>query len=257
MRKLYYTLFVNTLLLTLCTTAIATATGTGNTLLLSYSNAKKILHSNVYITPQERVTLYCVATFQKKNSINLPHGFSAQKHKKRMQRMEWEHVVPAENFGRTFSAWRNGDALCVNAQGRAYKGRKCAEKVSQEFRHMYADMYNIYPSIGAVNALRSNYNFAMLPHEQSKFGACSMKIDKNRKVEPPENSRGKISRAYLYMETTYPRYKMSKSQRKLMLAWHKNHPVTKDECTRTRRIEEIQGNENTVVKNSCIASGLW
>lgn len=86
--------------------------------------------------------------------------------------------MPAENFGRTFVEWREGNNACVNSKGKAFKGRRCTEKVNYEYRHMQADMFNLYPAIGAVNALRSNYNFTMLPGEASDFGSCEMKIEK-------------------------------------------------------------------------------
>ena len=73
-------------------------------------------------------------------------------HQKRAKRVEWEHVVPAENFGRFFSEWRDGSPECVDSKGRSFKGRKCAEKASREYRFMQADLYNLYPAIGAVNA---------------------------------------------------------------------------------------------------------
>ncbi len=232
------------------------ALATGNTTLQSYSRAKKILENDIYRHQQERITLYCQAVFDEKKNITLPPGFTTQKHKQRAQRVEWEHVVPAENFGRTFKEWRQGDPLCQDTKGKEFKGRKCAERANEDYRHMQADMYNLYPSVGAVNASRVNYNFMVLPHSQNTFGICPMKID-NRKVEPPPAARGKIARVYLYMEQAYSRYKMSPSQRKLMYAWSAVHPVTQDECTRTKRIESLQGNENMVVKDLCIDRGLW
>jgi endonuclease I len=48
---------------------------------------------------------------------------------------------------------------------------------------MQADMFNLYTAIGAVNALRSNYNFTMRVWEVSDFDSCKMKIE-NRKAEP-------------------------------------------------------------------------
>lgn len=80
---------------------------------------------------------------------------------------------------------------------------------------MQSDLYNLYPAIGSVNALRQNYNFTMLPGASSDFGSCAMKIE-GSKAEPPEKARGRIARTYKYMEWAYPRYKMSKAQRKLM-----------------------------------------
>ncbi len=121
---------------------------------------------------------------------------------------------------------------------------------------MQADMFNLYPVIGAVNALRSNYNFTMLPNIKSNFGSCAMKID-SRKAEPPIIARGKIARSYLYMEDTYKRYSMSKSQRQLMNAWDKTYPVDEWECTRALKITILQASKNNVVKSRCEIAGLW
>lgn len=168
--------------------------------------------------------------------------------------VEWEHVVPAENFGRTFSEWRDGHPSCVNNEGKSFKGRKCAEKVNHDYRLMQSDLYNLYPAVGAVNATRANYNFEMLPSSSSSFGSCEVKIH-GRKVEPTVASRGRIARTYLYMEQTYPKYKMSKQQKQLMITWDKQFPVSKWECKRTNRIERIQKNRNNVVFSRCEAKG--
>jgi len=214
----------------------------------SFSKAKKLLEKSVYFDNRE--TLYCTASFDAKKNIMLPLGYKSEKYVKRSKRVEWEHVVSAENFGRTFTEWREGDAQCVNNKGNAYKGRRCANKASKEYRLMQSDLYNLFPAIGAVNAMRSNYNFTMLPDERSDFGSCQMKID-NRKAEPPITARGRIARTYFYMEQAYSRYSMSKSQRQLMSAWDKQFPVSSWECKRAKRIEKLQGNVNNVIKTRC------
>ena len=214
----------------------------------SFSKAKKLLEKSVYFDHRE--TLYCAASFDAKKNITLPSGYKSDKHVKRSKRVEWEHVVPAENFGRTFIEWREGDAQCVNNKGNAYTGRRCANKASKEYRLMQSDLYNLYPAIGSVNAMRSNYNFTMLSGESSDFGSCEMKID-SRKAEPPVAARGRIARTYLYMDQTYSRYSMSKAQRQLMTAWDKQYPVSAWECKRADRIEKLQGNVNTVLKTRC------
>jgi len=104
---------------------------------------------------------------------------------------------------------------------------------------MQSDLYNLFPAIGAVNAMRSNYNFTMLPGEKPDFGSCQMKVSK-KKAKPPLRARGRIARTYLYMEQKYSRYNMSKSQRKLILAWDRLHQVSSWECTRADRIKNIQ-----------------
>lgn len=214
----------------------------------SFSKAKKLMMDKIYFDHRE--TLYCSASFDSKKNVNLPIGFVTEKYLKRAKRVEWEHVVPAENFGRTFSEWRDGHPDCVDSKGRSFKGRNCASKVSKEYRYMQSDLYNLYPAIGAVNAVRNNYNFTMLPDAEPDFGSCQMKID-GRKAEPPIESRGQIARTYLYMEQRYSRYKMSKSQKQLMTSWNAQYPVTSSECIRSSRIKAIQGNENRFVSELC------
>jgi deoxyribonuclease-1 len=121
---------------------------------------------------------------------------------------------------------------------------------------MQADMYNLYPAIGAVNAMRSNDNYAMLPGAKNTFGSCGMKIEGN-KAEPPEQARGTIARSTKYMAWAYPRFQLSRQQEQLMDAWDAMYPVDEWECTRARRIEAIQGNENPMVKGKCQQAGFW
>lgn len=111
---------------------------------------------------------------------------------------------------------------------------------------MASDMYNLFPASGSVNALMSNYNFAMLGNNVQS----DMRIDK-KKAQPPKEARGRIARAYLYMENAYSRYKMSSSQRKLMQAWHKTYPASQWECERATIIKEIQSNTHFIYEKVC------
>ncbi|WP_445177079.1 endonuclease [Psychromonas algarum] len=226
-----------------------------NTQIQSFSSSKHKLEKQVYADQKERLTIYCQAHFDAKKNIIPEPGFESKKFAKRAKRVEWEHVVPAENFGRNFKEWRNGAKSCVNSKGKHYKGRRCANKASEDYRYMQADMYNLYPSIGSVNASRSNYNFTMLGNIKSDFGSCPMKIE-NHKVEPPAASRGMIARSYLYMDSTYSSYKMSSQQRQLMNAWNNSYPITQWECERAKRIQKVQGNVNEVVQKACQIAGF-
>ena len=115
---------------------------------------------------------------------------------------------------------------------------------------MQSDLYNLFPAIGAVNAMRSNYNFVASLDRSSSFGSCKMIIS-DRKAMPPESSRGRIARTYLYMQATYKRYKMSKQQNNLMSAWDKMYPASEWECSRAERIHAIQGNQNKIMAERC------
>lgn len=220
----------------------------GNQSIQSFTKAKKLLKNVVYAGHNE--TFYCHGTFDKDNNITLPDGFVTLTHEQRAKKLEWEHVLPAEHFGRAFVEWREGDPECIDTKGKSFKGRKCAEKANEEFRFMLCDMYNLYPAIGAVNAIRSNIDYNELENEKSSFGSCPFKVGK-KQVEPPPYTRGNIARTYLYFDDAYPKYHMSDSTRKLMTAWDKMYPVDEWECERAKRIEKLQGNENKFVKSKC------
>ncbi len=227
----------------------------GNTTLDNFSQAKKLLNSKVFNTPASKVTLYCGATYNR-NKIDIPQGFDTSQHTKRAERLEWEHVVPAENFGRAFKEWREGSPQCVDNKGRPVKGRKCAELVNPEFKHMHADLHNLFPAIGSVNAARSNFNFAELPSTPSSFGTCDFRVS-GKRAEPPERARGVVARVYKYMDAAYPDYNMGTPQRRLMDAWDNMYPVTLWECQSSKKKEQIQGNPNPFVKEKCIEAGIW
>lgn len=225
----------------------------GNTREESYTEAKRTALARVFF--DRRVTLYCGAPFDAKKNVQLPEGFTARKSQNRQSRIEWEHIVPAENFGRTFSEWREGSPACVGAKG-PYKGRRCANAASREYRLMQADLYNLYPAIGAVNAARENFAFDELPAgTPSSFGSCPMKI-RGGKAEPPDSAKGIVARAHLYMQAAYPRFRLSRSQQRLMEAWDRAHPADAWECLRAERIRRIQGNENPFITRSCARDQL-
>ncbi|MCD8339275.1 MAG: endonuclease [Burkholderiales bacterium] len=221
----------------------------GNTTNDSFQQAKRTLEQKV--VNDHRFTIYCNAPFDARKNITLPAGFVTPSHENRATKVEWEHVVPAENFGRFFKEWRDGDPQCIDNNGKRFKGRHCAEKVNMQYRYMQADMHNLFPAIGAVNALRSNYNFVQFPAGvQPMFGTCEMKI-MDKKAEPPNSAKGPVARATLYMDWAYPIFNLSNQQKQLMQAWDKEYPPEPWECERELKIEKLQGNPNPFVKEAC------
>ncbi len=116
---------------------------------------------------------------------------------KKRQKIEWEHIVPAHRFGGHLSEWKNYKKHCKKGNG-----RKCAAKKNKIFRSMEADMHNLVPAIGSINAIRSNHPYGIISGEKRKFGSCDFEFE-NKVVEPRDSVRGDIARAYLYMEKTY------------------------------------------------------
>lgn len=225
-----------------------------NTQIDSFSKAKRLLMQQVYNSEARRKTVYCDAIFDAKKRVTQPAGFDNTLYTSRSKRVEFEHIVPAENFGRAFVEWREGDKQCVNSKGKPYKGRKCANKSNHEYRLMQADGYNLFAAIGSVNAYRSNYNFQMMSGTESDFGSCDFHVE-NRKAQPPEQARGVIARTYLYFDMTYSQFRLSQPQRKLFTAWDKQYPVSEFECKKAQIVEAYQHNKNPVLADRCTRIG--
>lgn len=184
----------------------------------SFSSAKKHLVKNL---PANSKTIYCGCNIKKKGKKLIPDpascGYEPRneftkkgKINARAKRIEWEHIVPAWEFGHQLQCWQNG-------------GRKNCRKVSEKFRKMEADINNLAPAIGEINADRSNFRFGMITGEPRKYGACDVEIDfKQRVIEPPPEARKRIAEAYFYMQRTYG-LKISKKQERLFLAWKNNN----------------------------------
>jgi deoxyribonuclease-1 len=170
-------------------------------------------------------------------------GYLVRKQEKRAARIEWEHIVPAWEFGHQRLCWQEG-------------GRKNCGKKDKLFKKMESDLHNLVPAIGEVNGDRSNYRFSQWNATPEQYGQCDMVIDfKSRKAEPPSYTRGQIARTYLYMQQAYD-LKIAKSQLKLFKAWDKTYPVDTIECKRDKEIAQTQGNHNPFVKNNCDARAI-
>ena len=241
-------LLITALLLPLYATA-------GNQNIESIDNAEELLETQIHFDHQE--TLYCGASFDDEKNITLPEGFDDRRFPFRTLKMEWDHIVPIEDFGRNFTEWTKGDRECVTEvtlrDGEVelpYKGMLCAQKASEEYRLMKSDLHNLHPAIGSVNAIRSNNEFTNKLNNPSEFGSCLMKVS-NRYVEPPVNSRGVIARTYMYMDEAYSNFKMSRRETQLMKTWDRLYPTTEWECIRGQRIDDIQGSYNRILESRC------
>ena len=165
-------------------------------------------------------------------------GYLPRKQANRASRIEWEHVVPAWEFGHQLQCWQEG-------------GRKNCGK-SDEFNKMEGDMHNLFPAIGEVNGDRANYRFSDWNGKPNQYGKCQMLVDfKDRRVQPPKGPvRGQIARAYLYMGQQYG-LRLAAQQRKLFEAWDRQYPADRWECERNLRIGKLQGNTNPFIEKQC------
>lgn len=188
----------------------------------NFSQAKKILTKFYQDYLQYQSDFYCNAPFkQVKNRFEIvpseaysPRNLKTKKGNinQRAKRIEWEHIMPAHNFGQHLPCWRKG--------GR----RECQNDVT--FNKMEGDLQNLVPAIGEINGDRSNYRYAESPKDiqYTQYGNCKVFTDfKAKRFYPANYSKGWIARSYLYMSKTYS-IKLSDKERKLMEAWDKQYP---------------------------------
>jgi len=198
------------------------------------------------------VTLYCGCQYTARKAVQAQScGFHFRKNKKRAGRIEWEHIVPASRFGKTFPAWTQGHASCVTRGGKKFKGRKCAPKAHKLFKLMEADLWNLVPAVGEVNGDRSNKPMRIIPGEARLYGSCDAEVARGA-FEPTEGVRGDIARTYLYMDWAYPgRVNLTPPERAMFERWSAADPISAWECTRAKRIQAKQGNQNPFVTPHC------
>ena len=205
----------------------------------SFRAAKKVAAS---LYGDQAESFYCGCDYRPKGKKLIPDlpscGYRVRKQAKRAGRIEWEHVVPAWEFGHQRQCWQQG-------------GRKQCSRHDQLFKRMEADLHNLVPAIGEVNGDRSNYRFSQWKESPAQYGQCAMKVDfKGRKAEPPAARRGDIARIYFYMQRQY-QLKIAKQQQQLFRAWDKLDPVTPQECERDARIARVVGRHNPFVHSHC------
>lgn len=204
---------------------------------LDFREAKRALRELYDRRPRQ--TLYARCAFSAWRIDWSKCCFDPQREVRR--RLEWEHVVPAAAFGRSFREWTEGHRDCVR-KGKPYHGRRCARATSKAFAHMEGDMHNLYPAIGEINERRADLSIGMVDGEPRELGSCDVEID--GVLEPPPVARGDVARAYLYMAGTYSALSLDEPTRALVMAWHAADPPDAEERERNEYIERVQGNRN-------------
>jgi deoxyribonuclease I len=155
-------------------------------------------------------------------------------HQGRATRIEWEHVVPASLMpARQFDCWENGS-------------RSDCERNSPEAREMVFDLHNLVPSVGQVNALRSNDRYGEIDGEEREFGSCAVE-DSRGLFEPADDQRGDVARIWLYMNWKH-RVEIPEDELRMFIRWHNADPVSDWEIERDKRIGAIQGTGNPWVQ---------
>lgn len=205
----------------------------------NFYDAKADLKEFVFFDQTESGTLYCGCKWKWSGKtggiIDLKScGYMTTSGSERAKRLEWEHIMPAHNFGRSRQCWKHG-------------GRENCTLNDPIFNAMEADMHNLAPSIGEVNADRSNFNYGLVQQSDKHYGSCPFKVDfRNRIAEPRDSVKGQVARVYFYMADRYS-IRLSDQQQKLLVVWDKRFPVTAKERQIEARIAARMGHHNEFI----------
>ena len=142
------------------------------------------------------------------------------------------------------------------------------------------DIMHLFPSDGDANSAKSNYPLGEVntsltvkfDNGVSKVGYPSISGSGNNYVfEPADEYKGDFARVYFYMATCYQDYTwkytymfnnsgymtLNQYAREILLAWHREDPVSEKERTRNDAVYTIQGNRNPFVDDPNLAEYIW
>lgn len=187
-----------------------------------------------------RQTLYCGCDYNaahEVDEVDAGHcGFFDITPSQRSRRVEVAHAVPVRWIGAPLACWaRGGDALC--AQNNPW------------YQRAVADLYNLFPVIGAVRQDRGDRAYRLIPSEVHPFGQCDFEsVDAG--VEPAPRARGTVARATLYMHETYG-LPLREDYLTLMHRWNTAYPPNPIECRNNQLIARMQLIDNRFITRAC------
>ncbi len=262
----------------------------GNHVFKDFQDTKNFLKKTHYLGQTK--TFYCGCTMTKWNRFTNEDNscqYKNQNFEKQWQNIEAEHIVPFSAMLKNTKAYQEGEDVC-----KGKKGRACAEKVygflsgdlwivanpsEMELNRVHSNYQwtQLIPEEKARAETYGSCGFYFQKSNQSSQVSDRMKkiqekLKKMRgeeddsddeesdttngpKVEPPDQVKGKIARAYLYVEAVY-KINVLGNNRKVMEVWAKM-PPTKDQCSLAKKIVEHQQNENEFEINACKKAGFW
>ena len=130
----------------------------------SWSNTKK---KAADIHDDHKITLYCGCEYERTTASGgkVDHSTCDFENRPdisdtRANRIEWEHIVPASLMpAREHDCWVNGSRS------------ECERNGPEEIKAMIFDLHNLVPSVGQVNADRTNYRYGEIAGEDLPFAS--------------------------------------------------------------------------------------
>ena len=144
---------------------------------------------------------------------------------------------------------------------------------------MVSDLFNVYPTDGKVNGMRSNYPYGEVGSASytsvngSKLGTSSFAGYADIVFEPIDEFKGDFARTYFYMATRYASVCQSWASGaevlygtnlgftsyaiNLFLKWSRQDPVSVKETARNEAVYGIQNNRNPFIDYPGLGEYIW
>lgn len=164
----------------------------------------------------------------------------SSKRNARIDRIEWEHVVPAEWIATGFDCQEDSRAACRKIDG---------------FKEAEGDLFNLVPAIGEINGDRSFLLYGKDFKEKPAYGKYYFEIvmkfsgsgQDQKFAEPTETIQGDVARIWFYMENRYD-IEIPLRTRATLVRWATEDPADLEECARTKKVALQIGWQNPFVK---------
>jgi|SaaInlV_120m_DNA_3_1039746.scaffolds.fasta_scaffold00815_11 deoxyribonuclease I len=218
--------------------------------LSSWGATKAAARDHIYF--DDKVTLYCGCEYTPRNNqsggdidlASCSYDATGMTYQARADVLEWEHVVPASLMpARQFACW--SDEVYADANQCSEPGRSCCERTDPEAQKMIFDLHNLAPSVGQVNAQRSNDRYGLVTGETLPL-VCDVEFAAGI-TEPSEGIRGEVARTWLYMYSQHG-LALNSGELAMYLRWSQLDPPEQDEFMRNERIKSLQGIGNPYVE---------
>lgn len=144
---------------------------------------------------------------------------------------------------------------------------------------MVSDLFNVYPTDGKVNGIRSNYPYGEVGTATNttgngcKLGSSSFLGYSGTVFEPIDEFKGDFARTYFYMATRYAsvceswgsgatvvygsEYGLTTYARDLFLKWSRQDPVSAKEIARNNASYLVQNNRNPYIDFPGLEEYFW
>ncbi|MDC0645825.1 endonuclease [bacterium] len=141
---------------------------------------------------------------------------------------------------------------------------------------MNTDLFQLVPTDGYVNGMRSNYPFGVVENSTwtsqngSKRGTMNSYEFNGTVFEPIDEYKGDFARMYFYMSTRYTTEDSGWNENdmvngadlkewavNMLLDWHQADSVSEKELNRNDAVYEIQGNRNPFIDHPEWSECIW